>query len=338
MLLPRPARVVFRVAIVVAGAIALSQCSAEDPSGNGGMGPRAMFGTPGGSGGSAAGAPASGTAGSASGGTDPFGNPTGGIPPEAPPTVGGTSGCLEATVSFVVDGSGSMCDAFGTSTRWQELRTALLAPSTGLIHRLQTQAAFGMTIYDGSIDIGLAGMAAGSPAPDCAGASSAGRLNATECMQLVEVPPALTNAAAIDAAFPMRELGGSTPTDRALNQTVDALIAAQAGVDLMLHPQFIILATDGQPNDICAGGAGGDGSIQRMNVLTAVDRAYAATIKTYVISLAGADAALQMHLDEVARHGNPADPAAHTFTPTNPEELVSALTQVLGNALGCNVM
>jgi hypothetical protein len=45
-----------------------------------------------------------------------------------------------------------------------------------------------------------------------------------------------------------------------------------------------------------------------------------------------------MHLEEVARHGNPADPTAHTFTPTNPEELVSALTQVLGSALGCNVM
>jgi hypothetical protein len=337
MLLPEQSRVA-RVVFVVASACALSQCGAEDPSGSSGMGPRAMFGTPGASGSGAAGTPASGAAGTASG-TDPFGNPTGGIPTEAPPTIGGTSGCLEATVSFVVDGSGSMCDAFGTSTRWQELRTALLAPSTGLIHRLQTQAAFGMTIYDGSIDIGLAGMAmGGSPSPDCAGMGSAGRLNATECMQLVEVPPALTNAAAIEAAFPMRELGGSTPTDRALNQTVDALIAAQAGVDLMLHPQFIILATDGQPNDICAGGAGGDGSIQKTNVITAVDRAYAASIKTYVISLAGADAALQMHLEEVARHGNPADPAAHTFTPTNPEELVTALTQVLGNALGCNVM
>ena len=73
-------------------------------------------------------------------------------------------------------------------------------------------------------------------------------------------------------------------------------------------------------------------------MITAVDRAAAVNIKTFVVSLAGGDVALQTHLDEVARHGNPADPAAHTFTPANPEELVTALGTVLGNALGCNVL
>jgi len=243
--------------------------------------------------------------------------------------------CLEATVAFVIDGSGSMCETFGASTRWQELRSALLGPPMGLINRLQDQAKFGLMLYDGSIDLSLIGMAT---SPMCSGAGSAGRLNATECMQLVQVPPALGNGNAIAAAFPMRELGGSTPTDRAMNQTVDALIAAQAGVNLALFPQFIILATDGQPNDICVGGAGGDGVAQQQAVIAAVDRAAAANIKTFVISLAGADAALQMHLDEVARHGNPADAAAHTFTPANPDELVAALGTVLGNALGCNVL
>jgi hypothetical protein len=123
-----------------------------------------------------------------------------------------------------------------------------------------------------------------------------------------------------------------------MNQVVDGLIAAQAGVDLATFPQFIVLATDGQPNDICVGGVGGDGLAQQQAVIAAVDRAAGASITTFVISLAGADAALQMHLDEVARHGNPADPAAHTFTPTNPEELVSILGTVLGSALGCNVL
>jgi hypothetical protein len=158
-----------------------------------------------------------------------------------------------------------------------------------------------------------------------------------ECMQLVEVPPAKGNAAAISDAFPNRELGGSTPTDRAMKQVVDQLIALQPGLDLTMYPQFIVLATDGQPNDICVGGAGGDGLMQQANVIAEVQRAAAANIKTYVISLAGGDAALEAHLAQVALAGNPADPAAHPFSPANPQELVDALVIVLGQALNCNV-
>jgi len=267
-----------------------------------------------------------------------FGNPTG---PAPNVNVGGSGSmpvCLEATVAFVVDGSGSMCEVFGGSTRWQELRRALVDPMGGLIYRLQSQARFGLTIYDGSIDIALAGTATGgSPTPACAGGGSIGRANANMCMQLVEVPPAKGNADAIAQMFPNTELGGSTPTDRALAQVVDGLIALQPGLDLAKNPQYIILATDGQPNDICVGGMGGDGVAQQQGVLTAVDRAAAAQITTFVISLAGGDMALETHLAEVARRGNPADPAAHPFSPANPEELVTALVQLLGTALNCNV-
>jgi len=321
------------IGFVIAALYGLCGCSAEDPSD---PGRRGFFGGPAGTAGTPSSAGAAGSSSGAAGGSDPFGNSTSGLPPMLPEGVGPSGGeCLEATVSFVIDGSGSMCEVFGASTRWQELRTALLAPQMGLIYRLQDQAKFGLMLYDGSIDLALVGM---STSPACAGAGSAGRLDAMDCMQLVQVPPSLGNADPIAAAFPMRELGGSTPTDRAMNQAVDALIAAQAGVDLALFPQFIILATDGQPNDICVGGGGGDGVAQQQGVIAAVDRAAAANIKTFVISLAGADTALQMHLDEVARHGNPADAAAHTFTPANPEELVSVLGTVLGNALGCNVL
>ncbi len=328
--------IITAVVFVSAGLSGLCGCGAEDPSGSRRPGtptgrPAATAGAPSSTGAFAGNGSATGTA----GGTDMFGNPTE-LPPMLPEGVGPSGGeCLEATVSFVIDGSGSMCEVFGASTRWQELRGALLAPQMGLVYRLQDQAKFGLMIYDGSIDISLVGM---STSPMCAGAGSAGRLNAMDCMQLVQVPPSLGNADPIAAAFPMRELGGSTPTDRAMNQAVDALIAAQAGVDLKLFPQFIVLATDGQPNDICVGGMGGDGVPQQQAVIAAVDRAAGAGIKTFVISLAGMDAALQMHLDEVARHGNPADAAAHTFTPANSEELVSALATVLGNALGCNVL
>jgi hypothetical protein len=121
---------------------------------------------------------------------------------------------------------------------------------------------------------------------------------------------------------------------------MDALIAGKQpqGPDAPApSPVYVILATDGAPNDICVNGSGGDGSVQRQGVIAAVDRGTAAGITTWVISLADGDAALQMHLDEVARHGDPKNPGAHTFSPTNPDELLMTLAQLLGGAVGCHI-
>jgi hypothetical protein len=103
-------------------------------------------------------------------------------------------------------------------------------------------------------------------------------------------------------------------------------------------PQYIILATDGQPNDICTGGMGGDGSAQRMAVIAQVDRAAQNHITTFVISVAGNDMALQQHLDMVAMHGDPTNPMAHSFSPMNPQDLVNTLAALLGGAIGCDVV
>jgi hypothetical protein len=101
--------------------------------------------------------------------------------------------------------------------------------------------------------------------------------NAGMCPLLLEAMPAkLGNANAIDMVFPMTELGGSTPTDRALSHVVDALIPTigQPMPDGMPQgPTYVILATDGAPNDICVGGVGGDGVAQQQGVIAAVDRA-----------------------------------------------------------------
>ena len=73
-------------------------------------------------------------------------------------------------------------------------------------------------------------------------------------------------------------------------------------------------------------------------MIAAVDRAKMAKITTFVISLAGQDAALQQHLEEVANHGDPMNPMAHAFNPSTPEDLVNTLSALLGGAIGCNVM
>jgi hypothetical protein len=246
------------------------------------------------------------------------------------------------TIVFVIDGSGSMCEAFGSGgTRWQALRTALLDPSRGLIYRLQSSVSFGATLYDGTIDTNLSLTTVDSLVqnPPCALLAAITK-GAGDCPQLIDAPAKQGNAMAIDAIYPQIELGGSTPTDKAMNHVMDVLIPTiiPAGPDEKPRGDvYVILATDGAPNDICLNGTGGDGSAQRQGVIAAVDRGAAAGITTWVISLASGDPALQAHLDEVSRHGSPKTPDAHTFSPTNPDELIMTLAQLLGGAIGCHV-
>jgi hypothetical protein len=289
-------------------------------------------------------------------GTNPFNTGTG--PSTLIPPGGGSSDvdtmpkvCASAVVQtsknmpsivFVIDGSGSMCAQFGGSTRWQALRTALLDPAKGLIYRLQNSVSFGATLYDGTIDLGLAlAQATGGEQNPACSLMYVTMKNTGDCPQLVEVmPPALNNAMAIDKAYPMVELGGSTPTDKTMKHVMDALVAGRhpPGPDQKPQsPVYVILATDGAPNDICMNGMGGDGSVQRQGVVAAVDEGAAAGIVTWVISLAGGDAMLQAHLDDVAKHGDPANKMAHTFSPTNPDDLIMTLAKLLGGAVGCHV-
>ena len=245
------------------------------------------------------------------------------------------------SIVFVIDGSGSMCANFGGSTRWQALRTALVDPTKGLIYRLQSSVSFGTTLYDGTIDLGLALTSGVMVTAGACELQYATMKAMGDCPALVEVmPPKLSNAMAIDMAYPRTELGGSTPTDKAMKHVMDALIATrmpQAPDQKAQSPVYVILATDGAPNDICMGGVGGDGSAQRQGVIASVDQGAAAGIITWVISLAGNDAALQMHLDEVAKHGDPKNAMARTFNPTNPDDLIMTLAKLLGGAVGCHI-
>ena len=322
--------------------LALAGCSADTPTTRNPTVPGLP--TAGGGGGTSLG----GSLGAAGG----FGNPTAGASGGSGKGSTGVSGsgprnCADAMVNtsiaepdilFVVDGSGSMCANFGGSTRWKALRAALLDPMNGLIPRMEKTVDFGLLLYDGTIDPILALTAiGGSPSPECAAMYFEAKAMGM-CPGLVQVPVALNNAMAIDMAFPQTELGGSTPTDRAMNTAVDQMIMNRSkDPDAKPHPQYIILATDGQPNDICMGGAGGDGNAQKAGVIAAVDRAAMNHIITFVISLAGGDQGLEQHLAEVAKHGEPMNPMAHTFTPDSPMALVDALTAIVGGAVGCQI-
>lgn len=252
-----------------------------------------------------------------------------------------TSGRKQPIVTLVIDGSGSMCAPFGEATRWQSLRSALMDPD-GIVTRLQGAVSFGMTMYDGPLEFGgliggiFGGAMGGGPMggsaqnPQCALMGAQNSMGKT-CPNLINVPTALNNATAISNMYPMMELGGSTPTHKALTVVVDHLLEQGASPDSNMQPQYIVLATDGEPNELCANPSGVD---PRMEVIAQVKRAADENIRTFVISLAGDDPGLMNHLIAVAEAGNTGNPP---FSPMNKQDLVSTLGQIIGGAVGCEV-
>jgi hypothetical protein len=241
-------------------------------------------------------------------------------------------------VWLVIDGSTSMNEDLGGNTRWNALRSALMDPD-GVVAQLQHTVAFGMVLYSGPL------------APICDGFSylddSCGCFTGFEdacceetcgfvlppidyCMaQLAVVDPAIGNHAAIDMQYPAAPVGGWTPTDRALEHVVSQLPAP--GTSDPKHPIYALLATDGAPNDVCAEGGGGFGvqpEVMQRVVQTVTDGVQK-SMQAFVVSLAGDDADLQTHLEQVAEIGKPGQ---KPFVPGNKQELIDSLRQIVSGA------
>jgi von Willebrand factor type A domain len=226
------------------------------------------------------------------------------------------------TIWLVVDGSGSMTTMLGDSTRWTALRDALMDPSIGVVKSLEHVVNWGFLVYDGR---SLGGAA---PALPDGGMFSAP--TATTCPRVLSLEPKKDNYAAIDAIYSSEPLGGSTPTDKALQAVVAHLPSAgMTMLDAKVNPTIVVLATDGEPNDYC-----GDNPFRDVKpaVITAVQQLVAANIKTYVISLAGDDQNLTQHLIQVAQAGGTGKPP---FVPTNRDQLVETFRQIIGPDAAC---
>lgn len=213
------------------------------------------------------------------------------------------------TVWLVIDGSSSMNSGFeGGTSRWAALRSTLMDPA-GVVDTLQPFVRFGMVIYAGG--------------------------DGATCPRLVVVDPALNNLSTMDAQYPMTPLAQGTPTDKALEYVVNNLPVLNAGVlDENTGPVYVVLATDGSPNDNCGGNSGG-GRGQQGNVNTeqrVVDITAEGTAngtQMFVISLAGGDSRLSSHLDMVA-----AATASQTppFVPATQADLITAFQEIVGGA------
>jgi hypothetical protein len=231
-----------------------------------------------------------------------------------------------STIWMIVDGSGSMVEMLGDKTRWVALREALLDNMSGVIRALP-QARWGMALYDGPLPGGTGELML----PD-GGVAKAALPPATTCPRLVTVDPKTDNFAAINAAYPLDPLGGSTPTDRALSAVSAKLLGGATRVPDNM-PTIVVLATDGAPNDFCSTDTSLPPADTRPAVITAAQKLAQAGVKTYVISLAGDDQVLTEHVNQVAQAGGTNKP----FVPTNKTQLIEALRQIVSSDPNCDV-
>lgn len=224
-------------------------------------------------------------------------------------------------VWLVVDGSGSMVEALSRgamTSRWDALHGALMDPQMGVVKTLEPFVKWGFVMYDGPLPNMF-----GGPSP--AGA-------ATTCPRIVLLEPAVNNFAPIDMAYTDMPLGGSTPTDKALDAVVRHIEETTTiSPDTQGQPTIVVLATDGAPNDFCSNGFNAD---VRPNVLTQVDLLAQMNIKLYVISLAGDDMMLTEHLNQVATAGGTGKPP---FIPVNKDELIKTFDDIISANVSCEV-
>ncbi len=215
-------------------------------------------------------------------------------------------------VWLLIDGSGSMLAplGFGGASRFEVLRSALLDPDKGLVSKLQDAVAFGLMIYDG-------------------GASPPGVYIPGICPRVIVVEPAIDNYRAINDAYPVLPPGASTPTHYALLD-LQARIQAATSAD----PSFVLLATDGKPN-LCDFHDGIPATfITDQQAVDTVAELKQAGTQTFALSMAGDDADLQTHLQDVARAGGT---GSNVFSPANQDDLVKALTEIFGGTQSCTI-
>lgn len=209
------------------------------------------------------------------------------------------------TVWLVVDGSSSMNQNFEGSSRWLTLRGTLMDPG-GVVDSLQAKVRFGLVIYAGG--------------------------GGAECVQLLTVDPELNNLTQLASQYPMDPVSMGTPTDKALEYVVNNLPVLNTGMlDATAGPIYVVLATDGSPNDMCGGGGifGGQPGGVEQRVVDVTTQGTDNGMQMFVISLAGDDTRLQSHLEQVAAATASKTPP---YVPSTRDDLIAAFESVLGNA------
>lgn len=220
---------------------------------------------------------------------------------------------ITPTVIFLLDRSGSMGkQRFGSKFRWDAVEEALVAESGGVVTELAGRVIFGAAAYNNNMR----------------GA----------CPDMLEVPFALDNRAAIAELMGDNRPDGATPTGNAFHALLDALAATPPPAD---SPTIIILATDGEP-DTCEDplpDSPDDLEEARAAAVAGAQAAFDQGYRTYVLSV-GADIATE-HLQDMANAGaglpldTPDD--APFFVANDQAQVVAALEQIITDERSCEL-
>ncbi|MCA9695148.1 MAG: VWA domain-containing protein, partial [Myxococcales bacterium] len=225
-----------------------------------------------------------------------------------------TEPCLDENINFsqkiptvvlLIDQSGSMVEDFAGDTRWDAVHDALFNPA-GVVTQLEGSVRFGLALY-----------------------TSFNGFDFGECPVIQDVPPALNNAAAMEALYAANVPEEDTPTGDSINAIVPDLQAMPSD-----GPRIIVLATDGEP-DTCEEPDPQNG--QQFSV-DAAAASFQAGIPVFIISV-GNDVSDQ-HLQDMANAGAGVmgnNPDAPFYKANNQQGLVDAFDQIINGVRDCTL-
>jgi hypothetical protein len=211
------------------------------------------------------------------------------------------------TVLLLVDQSASMNEKFGTSDRWQTLRTALMDPTMGIVKTLESQVRFGLTLFSG-------------------------RNGMAPCPALTTVNPMLNNYAPIDTAYPAptESIIDDTPTGESITAAANILKGVTDP-----GPKVIVLATDGEP-DTCAVPDPQTPEAKEM-AIAAAQAAFAQGVFTFYISVG--NEVSEDHAREMANVGQGyprGDMTKRFYRANDQKELGDAFATIVNGVRSCS--
>lgn len=207
-------------------------------------------------------------------------------------------------VTILVDQSLSIENelADGT-TRWNAVREVLTGPD-GLVTTTGSVVRYGLALYSDTQH--------GSPM----------------CPIVTQVPLAMDNRAAIDAAYASAAPLGETPTGDAIEAVLESM-----SLDPTESPRVFVLATDGGPDRCGAPDAHDDAS--RSLSRRAVERAHTLGIRTFVIGV-GRGSVAASHLAELAAAGQGGAPSPY-FEADDVASLAEAMRTIVRGEVSCTL-
>jgi hypothetical protein len=222
--------------------------------------------------------------------------------------------------------------------RWTVLKDVIIGPAAapgGVVKQLQAEAELGMQMYSATDsnpndgDNSLLPPPTDNVCPRFNGKTFGGTTFA------------LNNAAAIDALLRPAGVDDDTPTGPAITTVVglapDGGIADPKGFAAIntTAPKVIVLVTDGEPG-LCGDNYPSDPG--RAAVVLAAQQSFKQKIRTFVIAIGDTTPQATAHFQSVANAGQGLDPTtgdAGVIQPSTPQQLVSALQQIVLDARTC---